>query len=357
MRILHILNTGTFSGAENVVCQIISLFRDDPDIQMAYCSRDGQIRSALEERDIDFYPIASMKVAEIKRVISEFKPDIIHAHDMRATLFAALACGRIPLVSHVHGNAEDASRLGTKSLLFWLASFRTKKIFWVSKSALEGFAFSSAVRPKSEILYNIIDKDALIKRAEKDRNDYNYDVVYLGRLTYAKDPERLMEVCRKIVDRKHDIRIAVIGSGELEASVKSRAEELKLIENVTFLGFMSNPLGCLKSAGLMLMTSRFEGTPMCVLEAMALGVPVVSTPTDGIADLITKDCGFLSENDDELADAVVRIVSDTETRSDMSKHIVVRFDELCDRDEYRRRIRETYEAYSFSNLSECSGRR
>ena len=98
MKILHLLQSGHFSGAENVVCQIIGLMKDELDIQMAYCSRDGQIRETLKEREIEYYPIKELTVAEIKRIIREYKPDIIHAHDMRASFVAARACGKITLI-------------------------------------------------------------------------------------------------------------------------------------------------------------------------------------------------------------------------------------------------------------------
>ena len=71
MKVLHLLQSDRFSGAENVVCQIIGVFKDNPDIEMAYCSRDGQIRDALDERRIKFYPITNLKISEVKRVIHE----------------------------------------------------------------------------------------------------------------------------------------------------------------------------------------------------------------------------------------------------------------------------------------------
>ena len=68
-------------------------------------------------------------------------------------------------------------------------------------------------------------------------------------------------------------------------------------------GYMSNPYKALKSAKVFLMASRYEGTPMSVLEAMALGVPVVSTPVDGIADVVEPGInGYLEEEDDALAE-------------------------------------------------------
>ena len=55
MKILHLLQSNRFSGAENVVCQIIRMFENEPNIEMVYCSRDGQIREALNERNINYF--------------------------------------------------------------------------------------------------------------------------------------------------------------------------------------------------------------------------------------------------------------------------------------------------------------
>lgn len=123
--VLHILPSNSFSGAENVVCQIIKMFSGS-DYKMYYCSPDGRIRDALEENNIDFLPLREFSVKELKRVISETKPDIIHAHDMRAGFYVSLACGKIPFVSHVHNNNFDSRGLSLKSLLFYHAAKKAK---------------------------------------------------------------------------------------------------------------------------------------------------------------------------------------------------------------------------------------
>ena len=91
MKILHVLYSNRFSGAENVVCQIIGMMKKVPGVEMIYCSPDGQIREALSERGIAFEPIADLNKSELRRVIAKVKPDVVHAHDMRASFVAALA--------------------------------------------------------------------------------------------------------------------------------------------------------------------------------------------------------------------------------------------------------------------------
>ena len=156
MRVLHILNTSTFSGAENVVCQIISMFREDDDIQMIYCSRDGNIRDTLAEKNIMFEPIMDMTVSELKKVIKKTNPDIIHAHDMKAGYVASKACGKIPLISHIHNNAYDSRGISVKAIAYTFAAKKAKHIFWVSNSSFEGYVFHFFFKKKSSILYNII---------------------------------------------------------------------------------------------------------------------------------------------------------------------------------------------------------
>lgn len=311
MKVLHLLQSNRFSGAENVVFQIIRMFKNDNDIEMLYCSRDGQIREALDEHGICFAPICELSIKEVKRVIREHKPDIIHAHDMRASFVAARACGKLPLISHVHNNNFDSRGFSVKSIAYFLAARKAKHIFWVSQSSFDGYAFHKKIESKSTVLYNIIDIDSLCNKMRMDENHYDYDMVYVGRLTHQKNPQRLMRVCEKIVAKMPNVNIGVVGTGDLEGETKALCNELNLHNNVHFLGFQSNPLKMLHDSKVMLMTSRWEGTPMCALEAMALGVPIVSTPTDGLCELIVDEYnGYLSDSDIVLAQKAIEIISD-----------------------------------------------
>ena len=65
IKVLHVLVSGTYNGAENVVCQIVDLFKSEDNFEMVYCSLDGPVRIALEERKIDFHPVKELTVGEI----------------------------------------------------------------------------------------------------------------------------------------------------------------------------------------------------------------------------------------------------------------------------------------------------
>lgn len=312
MKVLHLLQSDRFSGAENVVCQIINMFRNDADIEMVYCSSNGQIREALEERNIRFVPLSEFSPSSIKTMLLQEKPDIIHAHDMRASFYAARVCGRIPLISHIHNNAFNSRGISLKSIAYLLAAKKAKHIFWVSESSYEGYAFHRLFVKKSSVLYNIIDIDELNKKMRNDMKVYDYDVSYVGRLTYQKHPERLMKVLKHVKDKLPEIKIAIIGTGDLEEATKALADQYELKDNVHFLGFQSNPLKILHDSKVMIMTSRWEGTPMCALESLALGTPIVSTPADGLCELIeTGVNGYTSSTDEALAQYICDIVSDS----------------------------------------------
>lgn len=340
MKILHLLNSNQFSGAENVVCQIVNMFREDSDIEMVYVSPDGQIRKALYERNVRFVSIIKMSVQEVRRIIHEEKPDIIYAHDMRASFYAARACGKIPLVSHIHNNAFDARGISPKSIAYMYAAKKAKHILWVSKSSYDGYAFHELLKKKSTVLYNIIDMDALYKKMRLDTNEYDYDVVYLGRLTFPKNPKRLMQVFSLIKEQLPTVKIAVIGTGELEEETKAFAKECDLLDNVSFLGFQSNPLKILHDSKVMVMTSHWEGTPMCALEAMTLGVPIVSTPTDGMRDLIDHGVtGFLSDKDATLAEYIASLIQDEQLYREMSKKTLEKAKRVNNKVMYKAEIR------------------
>ena len=138
MKILHLLNTNRYSGAENVVCQIINLFSLDDSYEMLYCSPKGDIENSLKERNVRYVGIDKLTCKEVKRIIIEQQPDIIHAHDMKASFIASFVCGKIPLISHIHNNAYDSRGITLKSVAYLKAAWKAKHILWVSQSAYNG---------------------------------------------------------------------------------------------------------------------------------------------------------------------------------------------------------------------------
>lgn len=342
MKVLHVLNSRIYSGAEKVVCQIIKAFRGE--VEMVYCSPDSEIvRKMLKEQDVTFVPMENMSTGELKRVIGQVQPDLIHAHDMRASFFAALCCGKIPLVSHIHNNAYDARGLSPKTVAYLLAGCKAKHILWVSNSSFEGYAFHKLFGKKSSVLYNIIDTEQILEKKAADENSYDYDLIYVGRLTYQKDPQRLMRLCAALKARKPDVKVAIVGTGELEEEVKALCEELGIGENVQFLGFQSNPIKMVHDSKAMILTSRWEGTPMCALEAMALGTPVVSTPSDGMKDLIQDGVnGYLTDDDNVMVEKILKIAREPEHRRMLSENTKKKFAVINDAPKYKEAIYACY---------------
>lgn len=344
MKIMHLLKSSHFSGAENVATQIISIICSyDESFEMIYCSTKGSVKDALESRNIRFFPLDHFSVSTVKKAIKQIKPDIIHAHDMHASFVAALCCGKIPLISHIHNNAYNSRSISVKSISFFLAARKAKHIFWVSKSSFEGYFFHSFFKKKSSILYNIVDVESLNRCSVMDHNEYNYDLVFIGRLTYPKNPERLLTICSKLAQIVADIKVAIIGKGELETVLLNKIIELKLENNIDFLGYRQNPYKILRDSKIMVMTSRWEGTPMVALEAMALGIPIISTPVDGLKDIVTNgENGFLLDSDDEIAKHIFELLCNQEKLKEMSNNQIKKAIRWNDKEKYASEILKVY---------------
>lgn len=347
MKVLHLLQSDRFSGAENVVCQIVEMMKDRQDIQMAYCSRNGQIKEVLKERGIKFYPISRITVSEVQRVAQQYNPDVIHAHDVTASVLAVLAISvrKCRIISHVHVNNSNMAHINMKTLLYEMMTPRFSHIFWVSQSCYDSYVFRKRVEKKSEVLNNVMDKVSIINKRNEDTQVYHYDVVFVGRITEQKDPDRLMVVSKELADKLPGVKIAIAGTGNLENHTKMVADQYNLNDTVDFLGFMSNPLKLLSDAKVMLMTSRFEGLPMTVLEAMALGTPVVSTPVDGLKDVISNGMnGYLESENSLLVQRIIDIIGNPELRSRLSQNCIRKFDKMNNLEEYKERIYKAYTA-------------
>ena len=86
MKVLHVLNTGKYSGAENVAITICKNMQNNV---CAYTSPEGKIQETLQEHNVIYYPMKKFCLMELKRIVTEFTPDIIHAHDFKASVICS----------------------------------------------------------------------------------------------------------------------------------------------------------------------------------------------------------------------------------------------------------------------------
>lgn len=340
-KILHVLASNKFSGAENVVCTIINNTKED--YSMYYCSPKGPIESNLKDMNINYLPLEKLSVNEIKNTIKKIQPDVIHAHDNKATVLCSLFGKKYKVISHIHGNNKIMNTKNFKTILFNLCSKNLFKIIWVSDSSFDGYYFKNNVKEKSIILYNVVDQKAIEEKSKEYKCDEEFDLIFLGRLGYPKNPERLIDVIELVKQKKNDIRVAIVGDGPERNLVEEKIKEKNLNKNIKLFGFQSNPYPILRNSKILIMTSIYEGTPMCALEAQALGKPIVATPVDGLKKIIKNDYnGYLSDDNNKLITKIIEITSSENEWLKLSKNTKVCFKKNNNINIYIKKIRKEY---------------
>ena len=341
-KIIHLLNTRKFSGAENMACQIIEMQKQENN-EAYYCSLDGEIKEKINNLGINFLPLNSINYFELRKVIKKIKPDFIHAHDFKATVFAVLvAFGKnIKVISHIHSDFDDMTKITIKSFIYNFFSKKAFKIIWVSESAKERYYFKNNVKEKSIVLKNVINDQAI-----KDKINYsfdkNYDLIYVGRLEDVKNPLRFLSITKELSKTIPNIKLAVIGSGTLEETVRNYVSENNLSNNVELLGFLDNPYSVLNKSKLMIMTSKNEGLPMCILESFSCGVPVVSTAVGSIPNVVNERNGFCSNSDNEIIEFISNYLKNESFQIELKNSTLQYFNEEFSYTNYSKELIKIY---------------
>jgi glycosyltransferase involved in cell wall biosynthesis len=135
------------------------------------------------------------------------------------------------------------------------------------------------------------------------------------RVSRQKDPDTLLAAVRRVVDHRPDARCVIVGDGPLRPQMEASIDELGLRSCVSLLGSRNDVATLLPGFDVFLLSSRWEGLPRVVVEAMAAGVPVVSTDVGGVSEAVDDGTsGLLAPIGDSkaLADGVLRLLGDSE---------------------------------------------
>lgn len=306
MKVLHILRSNRFSGAENVVCQVIGRFNSRYGYEMAYCSPKGPIADILKDKGIPFIGLDSLSPLNVKKAIDEYKPDIIHAHGTSAGFIASSVSCKIPLVLHIHNNSKNSSRLSLKSIANILPFYKAKHVIWVSDDCLNCYMFSGFVKKKSTVISNGIDTEIYSRATKIDKNK----LIMVSRFAPAKDHLTVVRSLPLVDERLH---VYFVGDGETMEECKRLVDDLKLENRVHFLGKRFDIPHLINDAYIGIQSSHWEGFGLSALEIMACGVPLIASAANGLKQVV-EGAGLIFEigNEKELANTINALDSNTE---------------------------------------------
>ena len=341
-KIMHILNTGSYSGAENVAITIINAMGESYDC--IYVSLDGNIRDVLKNSNITFIPIERMSLSEIARVVKKCNPSIIHAHDFTASIICASARLKLPIISHLHNNSPWLQEYCLKSFVYLLSCLKYKKILGVSKSIFDEYVFGNWIQNKTMVVSNPVDVSIVQQKANLiTGKEKFYDIVFLGRLSPQKNPQRFISIISQIKQKCPNVKAAMIGTGELEAECQQLIQQENLALNIDLLGFMENPYAILSKSRLLCVTSDWEGFGLVAVEALSLGVPVLATPVGGLPGIVCSDCGMLCQSDKMFIAEIEKIICNDVYWKKKSKNALARADLLNNINEYIAKLDVIYQ--------------
>lgn len=128
-------------------------------------------------------------------------------------------------------------------------------------------------------IYNFVDKEKIDKcLKEKDNIKLSKKtIITVGRLNSQKGHINLIRSFKYVVDKVNDAKLIILGQGPLEDKIKNEIKRLHLEKNVKLIGYQKNPYLYMKNSNIFVLSSFYEGMPNVVLEAMYVGLPIIST--------------------------------------------------------------------------------
>lgn len=342
IKILHILNTGSYSGAENAVITIIK--KTEKFVNSTYLSIDGSIRGILDESGIEFYSVKSLNVISLKRAVYKIKPDIIHAHDFTAGVVSVLAIAKIPIINHLHSNSPWLKTVSLRTVIYGISCLRYKRILTVSDSVIEEYIFKNFIKPKAIVVGNPFDMKMVQEKARYVEMESSFDVIFLGRYSFSKNPIMFIEIIKSLSAIFPDVRAVMIGDGEMRYKIELYIRELELSKHIIVYGFEKNPYVFLNASRILCMPSRWEGFGFSAVEALALGKPVLASPVGGLKDIVTVECGKLCATKEAFVMELQQLLTNSDYYQLKSNGAYVRAAKFDNVSEYIDRLKEIYQS-------------
>ena len=206
------------------------------------------------------------------------------------------------------------------------------KVCFVSNSAFRGFENVIGKLENAKVVHNVLDFRCIYQKA-KDICPLQYQtngckMITIGRLSAPKGYDRLLRIIKEL-EKTFEFELWILGEGELRKQLQQTIID-ENIRSIKLLGFQKNPYCYLKQADIFVCSSYYEGYSTAVTEAIALGVPVVTTKCAGMSEILDDGkYGMIVENSEgELKQKLAHLLANPPLISQMKKDVQLRAKQL-----------------------------
>ena len=262
------------------------------------------------------------------KVIDRKKIDILHLHGYGATTFGRIAGAMraLPTIVHEHANLTDTPWF--QKIADTALEPVTDIAIAVSKSTAEFVINARRIPPaKVKVVYLGVPLEEFSRprsqgeiHAARAELGIARDDVAIGTVTRLHDSKGnsyLVDAARLVLNDRPNARFFIVGEGPLRESLEQQARALNLGDRLTFAGFAKDIPRVLSAFDISVFPSLWEGTPLTVFEALAMGKAIVATDADGLIDVLTPEHDAIvvpKRNARVLADGLMRVIDEPATR-------------------------------------------
>ncbi len=267
----------------------------------------------------------------LNRLLRRERVGLLHAHQYTPFFYTAigrLLSRRPPVLFTEHGRHQPDYPRRKRMLANRLLLGRRDRVVGVGEAVRQALITNEGFPPERVgVIYNGVDLSAVREggdrqaaRREMGARGEEFLILQVARLDYLKDHATALRALAAVVPRLSDARLVLVGEGPEEGAIRETVARLGLGAHVRLLGLRKDVPRLLPGADLFLLTRVSEGIPLTVIEAMAAGLPVVSTRVGGVPEVVEEGrTGLLAPSGDDagLAEAVCRLAGDLPLRQEL----------------------------------------
>lgn len=325
MRILHVITSLRIGGAERLITHILPLFRKHGiKVELAlFDATSTKFLSEIEAHGIKIYKLGNkfrdiynpLQIIKLRKLLSANKYNLIHTHNTACQLFTAIAAkiSKNPpiLVTTEHNTSNRRRYWGWYKWIDKWMYMQYTSITCCSDAVRDRLVKSGAVTHPPNLI-TISNGVKLTSNTIKELKLKGRPIVMVAAFRPQKDHVTAIKAMTYLPS---DIHLYFAGEGETMATVKDFVTKNNLDGRVHFLGNIYDIPSLYSSSRCAVLSTRHEGLPLSVIEAMASGTPVIATDVPGVTEII-GDAGLLVPESDPLAlaNAILKTIDDSPQR-------------------------------------------